>query len=159
MAETVPYTFRALYEWSRDFHWSKATNFVYWNNGLWDVVKIFGEENQTPLIEYKNLIARTFDRLKYLFPQAKIIFATTTPVIESRFEKEKFFRSNEDIKNYNAAAQEIILSKGGLVHDLYSLTADWDRSAYSDSTHFNEQANKILAINIAILLKNFLYDF
>ncbi len=149
------YTFRALYEWSRDFHWAKDTNFVYWNNGLWDVVRIFGDEPQTPLKDYEILIGRTFDRLKYLFPQAVIIFATSTAVVESRFDKEIFYRSNEDIQKYNEVAAKVILNKGGVVHDLNKLTRQFPEAAWEDSTHFVLQARQILADQVATLLKNF----
>ena len=146
------YTFRSLYEWSRDLKWSGDMQIVYWNNGLWDVVRIFGDEPQTPLTDYKILLERTFKRLKYLFPQAKIIFATTTPVVESRFDKNIFYRSNDDIKKYNEVAVETILQKGGIVHDLWALTSQFPEQAYLDSTHFVPKACEIIALNIARLL-------
>lgn len=152
----VAYTFRALYEWSRDFHWSRDTKFVYWNNGLWDVVRIFGDEPQTPLQDYKILISRTYDRLKYLFPQATIIFATTTTVDESKFDKNIFYRSNADIEKYNKAAVQVILNKGGIVHDLYKITSEFPKEAWEDSTHFVLKARQILAAHIANLFENLL---
>ena len=148
------YTFRALYEWSRDLHWAQDTNFVYWNSGHWDVVRIFGDEPQTPLEDYKNLIGRTYDRLKYLFPQAKIIFATTTAVLEERFDKKIFYRSNEDIQIYNQTAAEVILQKGGMVHDLNKITSQFPPEAWEDSTHFIFDARKVLAAQVATLLNN-----
>lgn len=148
----VAYTFRGLYEWSRDLKWSRDTQIVYWNNGLWDVVRIFGDEPQTPLKDYGILIERTFKRLKYLFPQAKIIFATSTPVVEERFDKKIFYRRNEDIEKYNRVAAEIILKNGGMVHDLYALTKDLPPQAYQDSTHFVPKVCELLAINVAKVL-------
>lgn len=145
----VAYTFRALYEWSRDLNWASDTQIVYWNNGLWDVVRIFGDEPQTPIEDYKILIERTFKRLKYLFPQAKIIFATSTPVVEERFDKKIFYRRNDDIKIYNDVAAQVILKNGGMVHDLYSLTKKFPVQAYQDSTHFVPQACEIIALNVA----------
>ena len=82
------YTFRALYEWTRDYDWSSDMDFVYWNNGLWDIARIFGDEPQTSLQDYEIMISRIYKRLKYLFPKARIIFATTTPVIEELFDKK-----------------------------------------------------------------------
>ena len=151
-ARSVSYTFRALYEWSRDFNWSQGTKFVYWNNGLWDVVRIFGDEPQTPLRDYEILIERTWRRLRYLFPQATIIFATTTPVVEARLDKNIFYRRNSDIQQYNAAAAKVILNNGGIVHDLNKLASSWSEQAYEDGTHFIPQANHIMASNIAKLL-------
>ncbi|MBQ7197738.1 MAG: SGNH/GDSL hydrolase family protein [Selenomonadaceae bacterium] len=148
----VAYTFRALYEWSRDLKWSSDTQIVYWNNGLWDVVRIFGDEPQTPLNDYGILIERTFNRLKYLFPQAKIIFATSTPVLEGRFDRKIFYRSNADIEKYNDVAREIILRNGGLVHDLYAITKNFPLQAYQDATHFIPKACEFLALNVANVL-------
>ena len=152
-ARFVAYTFRALYEWSRDLNWSPDINFVYWNNGLWDVVRIFGDEPQTPLRDYEVLIERTWRRLRYLFPKATIIFATSTPVLESRFNKNIFYRRNEDIQQYNTAAIKIILSNGGIVHDLNKLASGWPEQAYEDGTHFIPQARQIMAACIAELLR------
>ena len=145
----VAYTFRSLYEWSRDLNWSRDAQIVYWNNGLWDVVRIFGDAPQTPIDDYKILIERTFKRLKYLFSQAKIIFATSTPVIEELLDKEIFYRRNEDIKTYNDVAAQVILQNGGMVHDLYSLAKNFPAQAYKDSTHFVPKACEILALNVA----------
>lgn len=115
----IAYTFRALYEWSRTLKWYSDMDLVYWNNGLWDVVRIFGDETQTPLPEYENLIRRTYNRLRHLFPKAQIIFATTTPVFEELFDDKNFYRSNEDIDRYNEAAARVVKQCGGLVHDIH----------------------------------------
>lgn len=56
-------------------------------------------------------------RLKYL--QSKTIFATTTPVVEELYDKGIFYRRNEDIERYNAAATQAVLECGGIVHDLH----------------------------------------
>ena len=146
------YTFRALYEWWKDYDFPADMDFVYWNNGLWDVARIFGDEPQTPLNEYATLIGRTYDRLKHLFPNAQIIFAMTTPVVEERFDKEIFYRSNADIERYNAAAKQVILSKGGAVHDLYVGRDFYPPQAYLDAVHFIPQVSQILAKNISELL-------
>ena len=148
------YTFRALYEWWRDNDWSSDMNFVYWNNGLWDVVRIFGDEPQTPLNEYATMIERIYKRLKYLFPKSQIIFATTTPVIEESFDKEIFYRLNEDIERYNTAASHVILNNGGAVHNLYGEgNKTYPRQAYLDGVHFRPEVSRLIAENIADLLK------
>lgn len=149
----VAYTFRALYEWTRDYDYPPDMDFVYWNNGLWDVVRIFGDEPQTPLSDYEIMIQRTYNRLRYLFPKARIIFATSTPVIEELYDKN-FYRRNEDILKYNEAASRIIWQNGGLVHDLYGGgLKTYPREAYQDATHFIPQVSQLIAKEIAHLLK------
>ena len=146
------YTFRALYEWWKDYDWPADMDFIYWNNGLWDCARIFEDEPQTPLDEYAVMIGRTYDRLKYLFPKAQIIFATTTPVLEARCDKEIFYRSNAEIERYNEAAKQIIFSKGGAVHDLYVGRNFYPPQAYLDAVHFVPQVSQILAQDISELL-------
>ena len=145
------YTFRALYEWSHD--WPADMDFVYWNNGLWDVVRIFGDEPQTPLNDYKIMIRRIYNRLKYLFPKARIIFATTTPVVEELYNQEIFYRRNADIELYNEAALQVILECGGIVHDLH-LGGGYPRQVYRDATHFTLEARIFMAENICKLLRH-----
>ena len=118
---SVAYTFRGLYEWSRDLNWSNDIDLVYWNNGLWDVVHVFADEQpHTPLPVYAQYIGRTFDRLRYMFPRAKIVFATSTPVLEKEYDKNVFYRNNGEIQIYNQIATQIVLNKGGIIHDLYT---------------------------------------
>ena len=145
------YTFRALYEWSRDYAWSRDTALVYWNNGLWDVARIFGDEPQTPLPEYENLIGRTYRRLKYLFPKAQIIFATTTPVLEET-NSEALSRYNADIDRYNEAAARIVMESGGIVHDLHGAKNFYPPEAYQDGTHFKPQVYQFIAKAVSDLL-------
>lgn len=147
----VAYTFRALYEWSRDLKWPSDMDFVYWNNGLWDVVRVFGDEPQTPLPEYETTIRRTYNRLKYLFPKARIIFATTTPVVEERYDKKTFYRRNEDINRYNEVATRVVLESGGIVHNIHG--GGYSEQAYEDSTHFKPQVSQFIAQNISELLR------
>ena len=148
------YTFRALYEWTRDYDFPKDMDFVYWNNGLWDTARIFGDEPQTSLQDYEIMISRVYQRLKYLFPNARIIFATTTPVIEDLFDKKVSYRLNEDIKKYNEAATQVVLKNGGIVHDLYGNGIDtYPRQVYQDAVHFLPQASQFIARNISAVLK------
>ena len=148
----IAYTFRALYEWSRTLKWYSDMDFVYWNNGLWDVVRIFGDEPQTPLPEYENLIRRTYNRLRHLFPQAQIIFAMSTPVVEELFEDKNFYRRNEDIARYNEAAARVVKECGGLVHDIHGGKNFYPRQAYKDATRFTPQVYRIIADAVSELL-------
>ena len=148
------YTFRALYEWTRDCDFPKDMDFVYWNNGLWDTARIFGDEPQTSLHDYEIMISRVYQRLKYLFPTARIIFATTTPVIEDLFDKEVSYCLNDDIKKYNEAAKQVVLKSGGIVHDLYGNGIEtYPRQVYQDAIHFLPQASQFIAQNISAVLK------
>ena len=91
------YTYRMLYEWSQELGHREDVRLIYWNNGLWDVVRIYGDEPQTEIGQYKEMLQWIVKRLRHLYPNAKIVFATTTPVIESRYDEAVFGRFNRDI--------------------------------------------------------------
>jgi hypothetical protein len=53
---------------------------VHWNAGLWDCLRLFGEEPHTPIEVYSYYIDRLCVRIKKICPNAKVIFATSTSV-------------------------------------------------------------------------------
>jgi hypothetical protein len=53
---------------------------VHWNNGLWDVLRLFGDEPFTEINYYGESLKRIYKRIRFLFPNAKIIFALSTSV-------------------------------------------------------------------------------
>lgn len=139
----VEYTLRYLHEWAMDIDREKI-DVVHWNNGLWDVVRLFGDEPLTPLDVYGNTLKRIYKRIKYLFPKAKIIFALSTAVIEDPDSKD-FVRLNRDIEEYNNKAKEVMASLGVEVNDLYGISAQFDPSLHSDGTHFGDKGSELLA--------------
>lgn len=75
-----------------------------------------------------------------MFPNAKMIFATSTPVDEERFkekyERKGLMRLNSDIEIYNQAAIDIVRKYGGEINDLYGLLRKDQMKYHSDQTHF-----------------------
>lgn len=108
---------------------------VHWNAGLWDCLCLFGEEPHTPIDVYSYYIDRICQRIQKLFPNAKVIFATSTRVLSERMDPA-FKRSNEDIERYNAVAVEIVKRYGFAVDDLYAVSAALPDEAHSDATHY-----------------------
>ena len=137
------YTLRYLYDWSRELD-PEQIDIVHWNNGLWDVVRLDGEEPLTPIDVYELMLGRVCDMIKKLFPNAKIIFALSTAVVEE-WARPDFMRYNSDIVKYNEAAKRVLEKKGVLINDLYTLSASFDNSLHADWVHFNEEGSKILA--------------
>ena len=82
--------------------------------------------------------------MKKLFPEAKIIFANSTAVIEA-WANPDFMRYNSDIEKYNDAAAKLMGKLGVPVNDLYSLTGGFADSLHSDWVHFGEEGSKIIA--------------
>lgn len=150
------YTFRMLYDWRKDLKWPDKMNLIYWNNGLWDVVRIFGDSPQTSIEEYERIIRRLYNRLTFLFPGVKIIFALTTPVYESKFEKD-FSRRNRDIIEYNRIAENVITNMGGRVDNLYAIISTLPNmnEVFLDSTHFNEIGIRLIADHVTSVINHF----
>ena len=139
----LQYTLRYLYDWTKDIDCEKI-DVVHWNNGLWDVLRINGDIPLTPIDMYEQMLTRVCDTIKKLFPNAKIIFALSTSVIEE-WARPDFFRYNSDIEKYNEVAKNVLLAKGVTINDLYTLSANLGSDYHSDWVHFNEEGSKILA--------------
>jgi len=137
------YTQRYIREWASAVDREKI-DVVHWNNGLWDVLRLDGDEPLTPLEQYVETLKRVYGRIKYHFPNAKIIFALSTSVMEE-MANPNFFRYNREIEEYNKAAKELMASLGVEVNDLYSLTKDFGKNLRSDWVHFNEKGSEIIA--------------
>jgi len=88
-----------------------------------------------------------------LFPDAKIIFATSTPVNEAGFIEEFETRHNSDVEKYNAAACEVLRGMDVTINDLYGLIKDKPLDYFSDQTHFyTAAATKLLGGQVARIL-------
>ena len=137
------YTLRYLYDWAKELECDKI-DVVHWNNGLWDVLRINGDEPLTPVSVYEIMIGRVCDSIKRTFPNAKIIFALSTAVIEE-WARPDFKRYNSDIEKYNEAAKRALADKGVVINDLYTISKGFDSSLHSDWVHFNDEGSEILA--------------
>ena len=129
------YTLRHLSDWKSGFN-GDDLDLIHWNVGLWDTLELYDDGCLTPPEFYAFFIEKICKRIKVLFPKAKVIFATSTPVIESRFTEPHFSRRlNSNVKKYNNIAVEICKKHGFAVNDLYSLVENVPEKYYSDMTH------------------------
>lgn len=108
---------------------------IHWNAGLWDCLRLLGEEPHTPIEFYKYYLDRICTRIVKLCPDAKVIFATSTAV-QSEKMKENFKRYNEEIEEYNKAAIEVVTKYGFMVNDLYKISVSLPDEAHSDAVHY-----------------------
>ncbi|MBQ5649153.1 MAG: hypothetical protein IIV03_03335 [Clostridia bacterium] len=139
------YTLRALYDWAKRLKKENIQiDVIHWNNGLWDVLRLNGDEPLTPCEIYVYYLKRIHAMLTKLFPDAKIIFALSTSILEEKATPD-FFRYNADIERYNAAAKELMDELGVPVNDLYTVSNGIDPSMHCDWVHFGEDGSKILA--------------
>ena len=117
---------------------------VQFNAGQWDTAHwLYDEEPITSLSEYvRNLgiLVRTYRRL---YPNAKLIYATTTPMnpVDPSTENP---RSTEQIAAYNAAGVALMRVMGVLINDLYAIANKWDGSKFIDYCHLTPEGYDIL---------------
>lgn len=137
------YTLRYIHDWAKEID-AKSIDVIHWNNGLWDVLRLNGDEPLSPPEIYEYFLRRVYAVLRKLFPNAKIIFALSTSVIEE-WADPNFFRYNAEIEKYNEVAQNVMRELGVPVNDLYSITRTFDNSLHSDWVHFGHEGSKILA--------------
>ena len=135
---------------TRDLIWWKEyhkipddIDLVHWNAGLWDDLILLDGERLTPLPVYSYYIERICKMISLLFLKAKVIFATSTFVIERLFVDNK--RYNADTRTYNAAAVEIVKKYGAEINDLYSVTENMPESYFSDMSHpYTKEGTRLL---------------
>ena len=137
------YTLRYLHEWASEVDGEKI-DVVHWNNGLWDVLRLFGDEPLTPVDVYVSMLKRVYARIRRMFPNAKVIFALNTPVIEELASPD-FFRYNHEIDQYNEAAKACMQELGVPVNDLNAVVRGLGREYRADFVHFNSLGSDLLS--------------
>ena len=161
------YILRNILDWKEETGCGEDVDLVHFNAGLWDDMILIDGKNHTPIEVYSQNIARIFDMIKILYPNAKIVFATSTPCNEEFFKTYKYKRINADTERYNAAASEIVLARGGSINDLYGLLKDDQMMYHSDQTHFytkegtriiTDQVIRCIEESIGIKAKKLDYD-
>ena len=130
------YVLRHLAEWCGTEVNAAEIDVVHWNAGLWDCLRLYGEDVHTPIDIYAYYIDRVCARLKRIYPNAKIIFATSTSVQEEKMVPNSVMRYNHEIEEYNRVAVEIAEKYGFGVNDLYAVSAALPSEAHSDAVHY-----------------------
>lgn len=134
------YILRNIFDWKEAMGCGDDVDLVHWNAGLWDNLILIDGRHHTEIGVYKENIGRICKFIKILFPKAKIIFATSTPVDEERFraryESRMLMRYNSDTEKYNQVAVDMVFKHGGEINDLYGLLKERQNEYHSDQTHF-----------------------
>ena len=119
-------------------------NIIHINCGLHDVRINPGEKTQvSELSQYIENLNAIFQILST--QDAKIIWATSTPILEHQHNAmKKSRRYLFDLKQYNAASVELALQYGFEINDMYSKIFHFNLERYleEDGLHFNEQGNE-----------------
>ena len=124
---------------------------VHINAGLHDL-KRTDKTYQVPLVDYQKNLKTILARIQRE-TNAKIIFATSTPIINKLHAQRKagFDRFEADVLTYNTAAVAVMNETGIPVNDLHKLVEDRGREKLigPDGTHYTQGGYEILAAAVA----------
>ncbi len=140
------YVLRNISDWKNELKLGDDVDVVHWNVGLWDTLVLYRDGCLTPPDFYEYFIDKICKRMKVLFPNAKFIFATSTPIVEHRFtDPSVSYRRNCDIARYNEIAVRKAREHGFLINDLFAIARDLPEDHYSDMTHlYTPQGTQLL---------------
>ncbi len=131
---------RWLHVWKQREGVPTDVDVVHWNAGLWDVLRICGDDTFTSPEFYAESLEKIIKRMKVIFPNAKIVFALSTWVQEEGYVGDEYKRYNADIEKFNEIAKRTLEPYGVEFNDLYSVTKNAPKECWSDMTHFNTVA-------------------
>lgn len=139
------YTLRGLFDWAEDL---EGVDVVHWNNGHWDVCRLFEGETFSSEEEYVQDMMRIVDILQKRY--RAVIFATTTPV---RVENQ--YSSNEDIDRFNYRIVSLLMERGVIINDLNRLLrADVDKFICDDAIHLTTEGIAVCAERVSECIKD-----
>lgn len=149
------YVITNLRKWANMFDDAGRVDLVQFNCGHWDIAHWCGGElSLTSEGEYDRNLRIIINMISSLFPNAKIVFATTTTMNPDGRQGVNV-RTNGEISRYNAVAKAVAAEKGIAVNDLFALTVGWDSSYYKDYCHFAADANVLLGKAVAKALEQY----
>ena len=133
--------------WWRKFASSPAV--VQFNCGHWDSAHWDGDDEPvTSVSEYQRNVRLVIRRLRRYYPDAVIVYTTTTPMNPAGVTGGNP-RTTEEIRRYNAAGVVAAKAEGAVVNDLFAATEHWPASDYADYCHFTPAANARLGRLVA----------
>ena len=124
---------------------------IHFNCGLHDVKRARDSRGcQVDIERYRGNLREIFSRLKST--GGKLIWASTTPVIDERHAAAKpFDRREQDVLAYNAAAAKIAGEAGVTVNDLHEvvMAAGIENCVGPDGVHMTQSGYRVLGEAVA----------
>ncbi|MBO5970988.1 MAG: hypothetical protein J6S14_21125 [Clostridia bacterium] len=137
---STQYVIFSIRKWAEMFSDRKKVDIVHFNCGHWDIAHFSGcPESLTSEEEYAKNIGKVIFLIRKFFPNAKIIFATTTPMDPSG-KVGGNPRSNAEVERYNEIATEVCRSEGIEINDIHAATRDWGEECFKDYCHLTPEA-------------------
>ena len=144
------YVLTSLRTWVNMFEDASTVALVGFNCGHWDIAHWNrDEESLTSEQEYAHNVKRIIHRLREFFPQAKIVFFTTTPANVGWSKTLINPRTNEEIERYNHIAADIAKQENVIVKDLYQLAKGFGENCFHDYVHFTDEYSQKLGKSVS----------
>lgn len=139
------YTLNSLRFWIPDL---PTPDVVHWNNGLWDLGDDYdlGRPFSLPE-EYESALERTVIVIHKLFPNAKIIMATTMPTANP---------DTTGIENYNEIMKKVAAKYDIPVDDLFPITKGHPELVGPDRIHLTDEGYEITAKQVVAEIEKLL---
>lgn len=150
------YTYVNLVPWANALPDWNDVDVVYWNNGHWDIAHWDDDGASLNSVDiYCNMLTRIYDKLRKMFPNAKIIFSTTTPMNPANIPWINW-RTTEEIKEYNNAALKTLENMDVIIYDAFDLLKDKPSEFYADFCHLTDEGFDYLGKAVADFIKKLL---
>lgn len=145
-----------LKKWAEMFSDPTRVDLVLFNCGQWDVAHWNGHAlSLTSETEYRRNLQMIVDELPFFFPNARLVFATTSPMNPDGSNGVNP-RTNEAIDRYNAIAKAVMTENGIDMIDVNGFMREWDSGYYIDSCHLTKEAFQLLGEYVADSLMEYL---
>ncbi len=149
------YVITCLNSWAMQFP-RERIRLVQFNCGHWDAAHWNGDaEPLTAPEEYVRNIRLIIRQLRRFYPQAKLVFATTT-IMNPNGAQSVNERTTAQIAQYNALAEAAAREEGVPVNDLYAVSSTYDETAFEDYCHLTPEKFRELGLHVAQYLKSML---
>ena len=137
---STQYVIFSLRKWAAMFSDPAKVNIVHFNCGHWDIAHFSGSpECLTSESDYAKNIRTIIFILRKLFPNAKIIFATTTPM-NPNGKVGVNPRTNAEVERYNEIATAVCREEGVEINDVHAATRHWGEEYFKDYCHLMPEA-------------------
>lgn len=138
------YTLRGLFDWAESMDGSEI---IHWNNGHWDLCRLFGDGTFSDEEDYIKNMLRIVDILQNR--HRAVIFATTTPV-----RITNVYNSNADVDQFNRRIVPLLQDRGVIINDLNGLLrADIEKYICEDTIHLTEAGIALCAEQVATYIQ------
>lgn len=139
--------------WVNMFDSPDRVDIVQFNCEHWDIAHWNGYETSlTSENEYAKNIKMIIYLLKQYFCNAKIVFATTTPMNPSGAVGINP-RYNDEIDRYNKVAIDLAISENIIVSNLNEVAKNFGTACYTDYCHFTKDTFELLGKEVATNLR------